>query len=89
MSQLTKYALAQSLRKLLKERPLDKITVKDLVEDCGVNRQTFYYHFQDIYDLIAWSLNTGIDELLKSSDAQNSDLKKQLFRVFSYFEDNP
>ena len=41
MSQLTKYALAQSLRKLLKERPLDKITVKDLVEDCGVNRQTF------------------------------------------------
>ena len=54
MSQLTKYALAQSLRKLLKERPLDKITVKDLVEDCGVNRQTFYYHFQDKYDLINW-----------------------------------
>ena len=88
MSRLTKYALAQSLRKLLKERPLDKITVKDLVEDCGVNRQTFYYHFQDIYDLIAWSLNTEIDELLKSSDAQNSDLKKQLLRVFRYFEDN-
>ena len=88
MSQLTKYALEQSLKKLLRERPLDKITIKDLVEDCGVNRQTFYYHFQDIYDLIAWSLNTEIDELLKSSDAQNSDLKKQLSRVFSYFEDN-
>lgn len=88
MSQLTKYALEQSLKKLLRERPLDKITIKDLVEDCGVNRQTFYYHFQDIYDLIAWSLNTEIDELLKSSDAKNSDLKKQLLRVFRYFEDN-
>lgn len=88
MSQLTKYALAQSLQKLLKERPLDKITIKDLVEDCGVNRQTFYYHFQDIYDLIAWSLNTEIDELLKSKDTQNSDLKKQLSLVFRYFEDN-
>ena len=54
MSQTTKKALAASLKQLLKEKPLDKITVTDLVEDCEVNRQTFYYHFQDIYDLIEW-----------------------------------
>jgi AcrR family transcriptional regulator len=38
----------------LLQKPLDKITVIDIVTDCGVNRQTFYYHFQDIYDLIEW-----------------------------------
>jgi probable dihydroxyacetone kinase regulator len=54
MSQTTKRALAASLKKLLIEKPLDKITVIDITEDCEVNRQTFYYHFQDIYDLIEW-----------------------------------
>ena len=46
MSQTTKRALAASLKKLLLEKPLDKITVIDIVEDCEVNRQTFYYHFK-------------------------------------------
>lgn len=54
MSQTTKRALAASLKKLLTEKPLEKVTVVDIVEDCEVNRQTFYYHFQDIYDLIEW-----------------------------------
>ena len=54
MSQTTKKALASSLKKLLGEKPLDKITVTDIAEDCEVNRQTFYYHFQDIYDLVEW-----------------------------------
>lgn len=54
MSQTTKRALAASLKKLLSDKPLDKITVTDIAEDCGVNRQTFYYHFQDIYDLVEW-----------------------------------
>ena len=88
MSQLTKYALEQSLKKLLRERPLDKITIKDLVEDCGVNRQTFYYHFQDIYDLIAWSLNAKMNEILKNNNAMHSDLKTKFLLVFRYFEDN-
>jgi len=54
MAQVTKKALAASLRKLLAQKPLDKITVIDIVSDCGVNRQTFYYHFKDIYDLLEW-----------------------------------
>ena len=54
MSNITKIALANSLKKLLQVKTLDKITVKDIVEDCGVNRQTFYYHFHDIYDLLGW-----------------------------------
>lgn len=54
MSQITKRALATSLKKLLAQKPLSKITISDITEDCGMNRMTFYYHFQDIYDLIDW-----------------------------------
>ena len=48
----TKLALANALKKLLQKKFLDDITVKELVEECEVNRQTFYYHFQDIYEVI-------------------------------------
>lgn len=55
MSQTTKRALEASLKNLLLKKPLDKITINDIAEDCGVNRMTFYYHFRDIYDLIEWA----------------------------------
>ena len=48
MSQLTKRAITESFMKLINQVPFDKITVKDIVEDCGVNRNTFYYHYRDI-----------------------------------------
>ena len=54
MSQMTKRALEASLKELLRHKPLDKITVSDLTDHCGVNRMTFYYHFKDIYDLVEW-----------------------------------
>ena len=55
MSQVTKRALEQSLKNLLLKKPLTKIKVGDITEDCGINRMTFYYHFKDIYDLVEWS----------------------------------
>lgn len=55
MSQVTKRALEVSLKNLLLKKQLDKITINDIAEDCGINRMTFYYHFKDIYDLIEWS----------------------------------
>ncbi|MCI5512506.1 MAG: TetR/AcrR family transcriptional regulator [Clostridia bacterium] len=55
MSQITKRALEESLKHLLLQKPLNKITINDIAEDCGINRMTFYYHFKDIYDLIEWS----------------------------------
>ncbi len=64
MSQITKQALANSLRHLLEKKPLSKITIKDIVEDCGVNRQTFYYHFQDVYDLVDWIFHNDFDRVL-------------------------
>lgn len=77
MSLTTKKALADSLKKLLTNRPLDKITVKDIVEDAGVNRQTFYYHFQDIYDLIRW-----IFESQSEGAFSNAKTRKELQEEF-------
>lgn len=54
MTQLTKYALEAALKTLLSKKPLDKITISDLTEECGISRMTFYYHFRDIYDLVEW-----------------------------------
>ena len=56
VSQTTKRALEASLKKLLNQKPLNKITINDITEDCGINRMTFYYHFKDIYDLVDWIL---------------------------------
>ena len=66
----TKRALAQSLRSLLNKRTLDKITVKDIVEDCGVNRQTFYYHFHDVYDLLEWIFEDLLETMLAEQKEQ-------------------
>lgn len=49
-----KVALAKALKKQLKSKPLDKISVVSLINDCGVSRQTFYYHFKSISDLVRW-----------------------------------
>ena len=55
MSNTTKQALEASLKRMLLQKPLDKITIRDITEDCGVSRMAFYYHFRDIYDLVEWS----------------------------------
>lgn len=55
MSDITKRALEASLKNLLLKKPLTKITIADITEDCGISRMTFYYHFKDIYDLVEWS----------------------------------
>ena len=69
MSQTTKRALEASLKKLLLEKPLNKITINDITEDCGVNRMTFYYHFKDIYDLVDWIL---VEDAAKALEGRQS-----------------
>ena len=51
---ITKRAIADSLKALTKTKAFDKISVKDISEQCGINRQTFYYHFEDKYTLLKW-----------------------------------
>lgn len=65
MSQTTKRALESSLKRLLLQKPLDKITVSQLAADCGINRMTFYYHFKDIYDLVEWCCTEDVRRALE------------------------
>ena len=54
MANTTKLALEAALKKELLTKSLDKITINELAEDCGISRMAFYYHFKDIYDLVEW-----------------------------------
>ena len=69
MSQITKRALATSLKNMLLKKPLNKITINDIANDCGINRMTFYYHFKDIYDLIEW---TGEEDAAKALEGKKT-----------------
>lgn len=87
MSQLTATAIKNSLKNLLGEKPLDKITVKDIVEDCGINRKTFYYHFRDIYDVLEVMLT---EELRKFESAHTDDetLEECVFKITDFIRKN-
>lgn len=66
MATSTKHALADALKQMMEVKPIAKITVKDLVEICNVNRQTFYYHFNDVYDLLEWVFEEDANRVLPS-----------------------
>ena len=87
MPNAMKYALAQSLKKLLSTRKLDKITVKDIAEDCGVNRQTFYYYFRDIYDLLEWNFCDATERLIRSG-LDHGDWRSGVKAVTEYLQEN-
>lgn len=63
MPSSTKAAIVSSFLRLSAKRPPDKITVRDIVDDCGVNRNTFYYHFQDIYAVMEALCGALLDSL--------------------------
>ena len=65
MSGFTKEIIIRTLFELLNEKPLAKITVKDIVERCGVNRNTFYYHFRDISDVVECALLREVDQVFE------------------------
>ena len=87
MPNRTKEMLAESLMKLLARRTLDKITIQDIVDDCGYNRQTFYYHFHDIYDLIDWIFAAQTQELIEKCRACGS-LDVGVEAVIAYMQEN-
>ena len=62
MSGFTKEIIARTFTELLEEKSMAKITVKDIVERCGVNRNTFYYHFRDIPDVVEFILKKKWDD---------------------------
>lgn len=87
MADRTKWALADALKQSLNQTTLDKITVTNLAETCRINRQTFYYHFQDIYALGEWMFAQEIRQVLgKENDDPNG--QENLLKILQYCEAN-
>jgi probable dihydroxyacetone kinase regulator len=84
---MTKKALASSLKKIMEKKPLGKISVREIIEDCGVNRKTFYYHFQDIYDLLKWIFEEEAIEIVKQYDLI-IDYQDAIHFALDYVEEN-
>lgn len=87
MSQITKRALEQSLKKQLLKKPLTKVTINDITEDCGINRMTFYYHFKDIYDLVEWACLEDARRALENTKIHES-WQEGLLRIFQAAQEN-
>ena len=87
MSQITKRALEQSLKNLLLKKPLTKITINDIAEDCGINRMTFYYHFKDIYDLVEWSCMEDARKALEEKKTYDT-WQQGLLQIFDAVRQN-
>lgn len=83
----TKRAFSAALKKLMETKPLNKITVKDLITECNVNRKTFYYHFTDIYDLLTWTLEEETVNVLQQFDLV-TDFRDAALFVMNYVEEN-
>ena len=84
---MTKNALADSLKALLELRPVDKITISDITDDCGVNRMTFYYHFQDIYDLLEWSWIREANKVLNGKKTYDT-WQQGFLQIFNAVSEN-
>lgn len=87
MSQVTKRALETSLKNLLLKKPLSKITINDITEDCGISRMTFYYHFKDIYDLVEWSCLEDAKIALEGKKTYET-WQQGLLQIFGAVQDN-
>ncbi len=81
MSNRTKLELEDALKELLLKKPFHKITIKDLTDTCHISRMAFYYHFQDLYDLVEWVL---IEDAKKALDEKKdyAHWKQGLANIF-------
>ena len=70
MAEDIREVIAEAARTLLMDKKRKKLTVKDIVEECGITRQAFYYHFEDIPDMIRWSLEQNVERLVGQCLAQ-------------------
>lgn len=83
----TKRMLADSLKRSMQKKAFAKITVSEIIEDCGVNRKTFYYHFGDIYELLKWMLEEEAIDVVKHFDLL-VDYEEAIRFVMNYVEEN-
>lgn len=83
----TKKELSVVFKELLKHKSFSKITVSELVRECNLNRKTFYYHFEDIYALLKWTLEQETFEVVRQFDL-TTDCQDAFLYVIGYIEQN-
>lgn len=84
---ITKDAIANAMKQLMEEVPFDHITTADIIKRCGISRKTFYYHFQDKYELVNWIFSVEvIDGILKNTTIDN--LADCYLNLCRYIQDN-
>lgn len=71
MAKDMKETIAEAVKRLLLEKNVRKLTVKDIVEECRITRQAFYYHFEDIPDLLRWIMERGSRKMAQELQQQN------------------
>jgi len=86
-TEYTKQLLTNSLKKLMAQKPLNKISIREICEGCGVNRQTFYYHFGDIYEQVKWMYEQEAISLLRKNEGFLI-WQDGLLQLFHYIDDN-
>ncbi len=87
MPRSTKESIINSFYKLIEQKSFEKITVKDIIEDCGVNRKTFYYYFKDIYDLFEQIMRIELDKYVEKLP-ENASLEESVTGIFEFVEKN-
>jgi len=87
ISQKTKKALSSPLKEAMRHKAFSKITVKEIIEHCDVNRNTFYYHFDDIYALLRWTLEEESFNIVKQFDLL-VDYEDSIRFIMEYIEQN-
>lgn len=82
----TKELLAESFREVAGHKSIDKITVRDITENCGYSPATFYRQFRDKYDLIAWDYTRELEAILSGMDGSKAAWRHALERAAAFFE---
>ena len=85
---ITKRVLADSIKKLMEQKPLAKISVGDIVEECGLNRNSFYYHFKDKYDLVNWIFYTDMINRIQVDNVLTGSTWELVDTITHYFYEN-
>ena len=83
-----KEILAESFRELAEKKKVDKITVRDIAENCGYSTTTFYRHFKDKYDLIVWEHTQYVSEIMDRVGKDGYSWNQTLYEGMEYYEKN-
>lgn len=86
-SQNTKKMIEKKFKELVSEKPFSKVTISEIIKECNINRKTFYYHFEDIYALLKWTLQQEAISVVNDFNLL-TEFEEAIYFILSYIEKN-